>query len=209
MVSREAGRIIIRRRRRHLNYSFFIIHFSFSFVAAPLHHLGQGVEAEGAAARDAQLGVVAAAGADGQGQAARLLQLQRRRPLPVPGAVIAQPELHPAAGLGPEGEIQPGQVLPIRAAVAQGAGLGQPGRRRLRLPGAAEEGEQGAALGVDGVELPLQGGEGQGVSQIVRSKADYIVSIPMKGRVNSLNASNAAAILLYEVDRQRTLAAKE
>ena len=54
-----------------------------------------------------------------------------------------------------------------------------------------------------------KGGEGQGVSQIVRSKADYIVSIPMKGRVNSLNASNAAAILLYEVDRQRTLAAKE
>ena len=53
------------------------------------------------------------------------------------------------------------------------------------------------------------GGEGQGVSQIVRSKADYIVSIPMKGRGNSLNASNAAAILLYEVDRQRTLAAKE
>lgn len=53
------------------------------------------------------------------------------------------------------------------------------------------------------------GGEGQGVSQTVRSKADYIVSIPMKGRVNSLNASNAAAILLYEVDRQRSLAAKE
>ncbi|MBR4142386.1 MAG: 23S rRNA (guanosine(2251)-2'-O)-methyltransferase RlmB [Firmicutes bacterium] len=50
------------------------------------------------------------------------------------------------------------------------------------------------------------GGEGQGVSQTVRGKADYIVSIPMKGRVNSLNASNAAAILLYEVDRQRTLA---
>ena len=50
------------------------------------------------------------------------------------------------------------------------------------------------------------GGEGQGVSQTVRNKADYIVSIPMKGRVNSLNASNAAAILLYEVDRQRTLA---
>ena len=50
------------------------------------------------------------------------------------------------------------------------------------------------------------GGEGQGVSQTVRNKADYIVSIPMKGRVNSLNASNATAILLYEVLRQRTLA---
>ena len=47
------------------------------------------------------------------------------------------------------------------------------------------------------------GAEGSGVSDIVRKKADYIVSIPMKGRVNSLNASNAAAIVLYEIDRQR------
>ncbi|MCR4804914.1 MAG: 23S rRNA (guanosine(2251)-2'-O)-methyltransferase RlmB [Clostridia bacterium] len=53
------------------------------------------------------------------------------------------------------------------------------------------------------------GGEGQGVSQTVRAKADYIVSIPMRGRVNSLNASNAAAILLYEVDRQRRLEARK
>lgn len=48
------------------------------------------------------------------------------------------------------------------------------------------------------------GGEGSGVSDIVRKKADFIISIPMKGRVNSLNASNAAAIVLYEVDRQRS-----
>ena len=48
------------------------------------------------------------------------------------------------------------------------------------------------------------GGEGQGVSEIVRKKADYIISMPMKGKVNSLNASNAAAIMLYEVDRQRS-----
>ncbi len=53
--------------------------------------------------------------------------------------------------------------------------------------------------------LPFRCGAGQGVSQIVRSKADYIISIPMKGRVNSLNASNAAAIMLYEVNRQRNL----
>jgi 23S rRNA (guanosine2251-2'-O)-methyltransferase len=48
------------------------------------------------------------------------------------------------------------------------------------------------------------GAEGSGVSDIVRKKADYIVSLPMKGRVNSLNASNAAAIVLYEIDRQRS-----
>ena len=47
------------------------------------------------------------------------------------------------------------------------------------------------------------GGEGSGVSRVVREKSDYIVSIPMKGHVNSLNASNAAAIVLFEAARQR------
>ena len=47
------------------------------------------------------------------------------------------------------------------------------------------------------------GSEGNGLSRIVRDKCDFIVSIPMKGKVNSLNASAAAAVLLYEAVRQR------
>ena len=47
------------------------------------------------------------------------------------------------------------------------------------------------------------GAEGSGVSEGVRKAADIIVSIPQKGSINSLNASNAAAILLYEAVRQR------
>jgi 23S rRNA (guanosine2251-2'-O)-methyltransferase len=47
------------------------------------------------------------------------------------------------------------------------------------------------------------GAEGNGVSELLRKKADFIVSIPMRGKVNSLNASNAAAIILYEALRQR------
>ncbi len=47
------------------------------------------------------------------------------------------------------------------------------------------------------------GAEGSGVSKLVREKCDLAVSIPMKGRVSSLNASNAAAIVLYEAARQR------
>ena len=47
------------------------------------------------------------------------------------------------------------------------------------------------------------GAEGSGVSEGVRKAADLIVSIPQKGNINSLNASNAAAILLYEAIRQR------
>lgn len=42
------------------------------------------------------------------------------------------------------------------------------------------------------------GGEGEGVSRLVKEKCDYTVSIPMRGGVNSLNVSTAAAVLLYE-----------
>ena len=46
------------------------------------------------------------------------------------------------------------------------------------------------------------GSEGNGVSNIVKEKSDYITSIPMYGRVNSLNVSTAAAVILSEVARQ-------
>lgn len=47
------------------------------------------------------------------------------------------------------------------------------------------------------------GGEGSGISRLVKEKCDFTVSIPMKGKINSLNAANAASILMYEVVRQR------
>ena len=46
------------------------------------------------------------------------------------------------------------------------------------------------------------GSEGDGVSTIVKEKSDYITSIPMYGKVNSLNVSTAAAVILSEVARQ-------
>lgn len=47
------------------------------------------------------------------------------------------------------------------------------------------------------------GSEGDGMSRLVRESCDFLVSIPMKGKISSLNASAAAAILLYEAVRQR------
>ena len=47
------------------------------------------------------------------------------------------------------------------------------------------------------------GNEGDGMSQLVRKNCDMLVHIPMSGRISSLNASNAASILLYEAVRQR------
>lgn len=49
------------------------------------------------------------------------------------------------------------------------------------------------------------GSEGKGISRLVREKCDFIAQIPMYGEINSLNASVAAAVLMYEAVRQRTL----
>ena len=52
------------------------------------------------------------------------------------------------------------------------------------------------------------GNEGEGVSRLVREKCDFIASIPMKGDIDSLNASVAAGVLAYEIVRQRLVGNK-
>ena len=47
------------------------------------------------------------------------------------------------------------------------------------------------------------GSEGFGISRLVREKCDFVVNIPMKGKVNSLNASVAAGILIYKIFEKR------
>lgn len=47
------------------------------------------------------------------------------------------------------------------------------------------------------------GSEGRGLGRLIKEKCDFIISLPMKGKINSLNASVAAGILMFEVARQR------
>lgn len=49
------------------------------------------------------------------------------------------------------------------------------------------------------------GNEGEGVSRLVKEKCDFIASIPMKGNIDSLNASVATGVLAYEIVRQRMM----
>lgn len=49
------------------------------------------------------------------------------------------------------------------------------------------------------------GSEGNGVGRLVKEKCDVILSMPMKGNINSLNASVAAGILMYEISKQRDI----
>jgi len=50
----------------------------------------------------------------------------------------------------------------------------------------------------------VMGSEGSGLGKLVKEKCDFLVSIPMSGKVNSLNVSVAALLVMYEVVRQRT-----
>ena len=76
--------------------------------------------------------------------------------------------------------------------------------RGIWFVGTAADAKQGFKQIAISVPLcAVIGNEGRGISRLVRDKCDYLVSIPMRGHVTSLNASVAAALLMYEIFYQR------
>ena len=73
----------------------------------------------------------------------------------------------------------------------------------LWIYGADMRGENWCEIDFKGATALVIGSEGKGISRLVREKCDFIVSLPMSGHINSLNASVAAGMLMYEVRRQR------
>lgn len=64
--------------------------------------------------------------------------------------------------------------------------------------GADMGGEDVRSVNLDGAAVLVIGSEGDGMSRIVREKCDFIISLKMKGQINSLNASVAGGVLMYE-----------
>ena len=65
------------------------------------------------------------------------------------------------------------------------------------------DGQPWCEVSYDGGVGLVIGSEGKGVTRLVRETCDFAVSLPMQGKVNSLNASVAGGILMYEIARQR------
>ena len=81
--------------------------------------------------------------------------------------------------------------------------------RGLWIYGTAADGKSGLwDTDFSGAMALVIGSEGDGMGRLVRESCDFTVSLPMKGKLSSLNASAAASIVMYEVLRQRSGAAK-
>ena len=77
-------------------------------------------------------------------------------------------------------------------------------KRGLWFVGADMGGESMYEKDLKGPVGIVIGAEGRGLTKLVRDACDFVVSIPVKGEIESLNASVAAGVLAYEVTRQRT-----
>lgn len=77
-------------------------------------------------------------------------------------------------------------------------------RRGLWIYAADMDGQPWCETDFSGPLALVIGSEGNGVGRLVKERSDFVISLPMKGSINSLNASVAAGILCYEVARQRS-----
>lgn len=76
-------------------------------------------------------------------------------------------------------------------------------KRGMWIYGLDMDGEDWCSTDLTGAMALVVGSEGRGVSRLVRENCDFVLSLPMSGRINSLNASVACGIVLYEAARQR------
>ena len=112
-----------------------------------------------------------------------------------------------SAGLTPiVGRTSAGAVehLPVARVTNLVAAIRQLKERGVWIFGADMNGGRWESTDLTGSIGLVIGSEGFGLSRLVREHCDGILSLPMCGKINSLNASVAAGILLYEVVRQRT-----
>ncbi len=77
-------------------------------------------------------------------------------------------------------------------------------KKGLWVYGADMDGSLWCDTDMTGPAALVIGSEGAGIGRLVKEKCDFIVSLPMKGKINSLNASVAAGILMFEISKQRS-----
>lgn len=95
------------------------------------------------------------------------------------------------------------EYLPVARVTNLSDAIDELKSRNIWVYGADMNGEDYRSTDFSGAVALVIGSEGKGISRLVREKCDVIVSLPLKGRINSLNASVAAGILMYKVAEKR------
>lgn len=95
------------------------------------------------------------------------------------------------------------EYLPVARVSNLAATLDELKKQGLWIYGADMDGTPFCETDYSGPAALVIGSEGRGLGRLIKEKCDFIVSLPMKGKINSLNASVAAGILMYEIARQR------
>lgn len=95
------------------------------------------------------------------------------------------------------------EYVPVARVTNIPAAIDELKERGLWVYGADMDGTECSKCNFDGAVALVIGNEGKGIGKLVRQKCDVIVSLPMKGKINSLNASVAAGILMYEIAKGR------
>ena len=95
------------------------------------------------------------------------------------------------------------EYVPVARVTNIAAAIDDLKQRGCWVYGADMDGQTYCEAKLDGASALVIGAEGRGLGRLVREKCDVILSLPMLGKINSLNASVAAGILMYEMMRQR------
>lgn len=95
------------------------------------------------------------------------------------------------------------EYVPVARVTNLAAAVEQLKERGVWIYAADLDGEPWCSVDYSGPVALVVGNEGHGVSRLVREKSDFVVTLPMAGQIQSLNASVACGILCYEIARQR------
>lgn len=95
------------------------------------------------------------------------------------------------------------EYVPVARVTNIAAAIDDLKQRGCWVYGADMDGQTYCEAKLDGASALVIGAEGRGLGRFVREKCDVILSLPMLGKINSLNASVAAGVLMYEFTRQR------
>ncbi|HHV31016.1 MAG: 23S rRNA (guanosine(2251)-2'-O)-methyltransferase RlmB [Ruminococcaceae bacterium] len=95
------------------------------------------------------------------------------------------------------------EYVPVARVINMAATIDDLKKRGVWIYAADMDGEPWCSQDYAGPAAVVIGSEGFGVSRLVKEKCDFVISLPMKGKISSLNASVACGVLCYEIARQR------